>query len=85
MNKAIKRPPQREETIGRFQTAIDEEGEPVDWDSAVARFLLAVALRGPSTSAVTPAGQPSVAIPPLEPNVCSGLNFASDSCMAQGI
>ena len=46
MNKAIERPPQREEMIGRFQMAIDEDGEPVDWDSAVARFLLAVTARG---------------------------------------
>ena len=42
MNKAIERPPRREEMTGRFQMAIDEDGEPVDWDSAVARFLLAV-------------------------------------------
>ena len=85
MNKAIERPPRREEMIGRFQMAIDEDGEPVDWDSAVARFLLAVTARGSSTSAVAPAGQPSAAIPPREPNVYTGLNFASDSCMVQGI
>ena len=85
MNKAIERPPQREEMTGRFQMAIDEDGEPVDWDSAVARFLLAVTARGFSTSAVVPAGQWSAASPLLEPNVYSGLNFASDSCMVQGI
>jgi len=85
MNKAIERPPQWEETIGRFQMAIDEDGEPVDWDSAVARFLLAVTSRGFSTSAVTPAVQPSAAIPQPEPNEYSGLNFISDSCMVQGI
>ena len=81
MNKAIKRPPQREEMTGRFQMAIDEDGEPVDWDSAVARFLLTVTARGFSTSVVVPAGQPSAAIPPLEPNEFSGLNLISDSCM----
>ena len=85
MNKAIERPPQREEMIGRFQMAIDEDEEPVDWDSAVARFLLAVTARGSSTSAVAPAVQPSAAIPPLEPNEYFGLNLISDSCMVQGI
>ena len=85
MNKAIERPPRREEMTGRFQMAIDEDGEPVDWDSAVARFLLAVTARGSSTSAVAPAVQPPAAIPLLEPNEYSGLNFASDSCMVQGI
>ena len=85
MNKTIERPPQREEMIGRFQTAIDEDGEPVDWDSAVARFLFAVTSRGSSTSAVAPAVQPSAEIPPLKPNVYSGLNSISDSCMPQGI
>ena len=85
MNKAIERPPQREEMIGPFQMAIDEDGEPVDWDSAVARFLLAVTARGFSTSVVVPAGQPSATIPPLEPNEYTGVNFASGSCMVQGI
>ena len=85
MNKTIERPPQREEMIGCFQMAIDEYGEPVDWDSAVARFLLAVTARGFSTSVVVPAGQSSAAIPPLEPNEYSGLNFISDSFMVQGI
>jgi len=61
MNKAIERPPQREEMTGSVQMAIDEDGEPVDWDSAVARFLIAVTARGSSASVVTPAGQPSVA------------------------
>ena len=81
MNKAIERLPQREEMTGRFQIAIDEDREPVDWDSAVARFLLAVTARGFSTSVVVPAGQSSAAIPPLEPNKFSGLNLLSDSCM----
>ena len=81
MNKAIKRLPQWEEMTGRFKMAIDEDGEPVDWDSAVARFLLAVTARGVSTSVVVPAGQPSAAIPPMEPNEFSGLNLISDSCM----
>ena len=85
MNKAIERPPRREEMIGRFQMAIDEDGEPVDWDSAVARFLLAVTARDSSTSAIASAGQPLAAIPLLEPNEYSGLNSVSDSCMVQGI
>ena len=85
MNKASERPHQREELIGHFQMAIDKDGEPVDWDSAVARFLLAVTARGSSTSVVASAVQPSAASPLLEPNEYSGLNFISDSCMVQGI
>jgi hypothetical protein len=85
MNKAIERPRQQEEMIGRFQMTIDADGEPVDWDSAVARFLLAVTARSSSTLAVAPAGQPSAAISLLELNEYSGPNFISDSCMVQGI
>ena len=85
MNKAIKRLPQREEMTGRFQMVIDEDGEPVDWDSAVARFLLVVTARGFSTSAIAPAVQPPAASLLPESNEYSGLNFISDSCMVQGI
>jgi hypothetical protein len=85
MNKAIERPPQQEKMTGRFQMAIDEDGEPVDWDSTVARFLLAVTTRGFSASVVAPARQPSAAIPPLEPNELSGLNLSFDSCIVYEI
>jgi hypothetical protein len=85
MGKAIESPLQRDGMIGRFHVAIDEDGEPADWDCAVARFLLAVTARDPSASAVAPAEQPSAAIPLLEPHEYSGLNLLPDSCTVQGI
>jgi hypothetical protein len=85
MGKAIERLAQPDTMVGRFQVAIDEDGEPADWDCALARFLLAVTARDYSASAVPPAEQPSPAIPLLEPHEYSGLNPLPDSCMVQGI
>jgi hypothetical protein len=85
MGKAIERLAQPDTMVGRFQVAIDEDGEPADWDCAVARFLLAVTVRHSSASAVAPAGKPSAAIPPLEPHECSGVNLLPNTCMVQGI
>lgn len=85
MNRAIERLLQPEPMIGRFHVAIDEDGEPADWDCAVARFLLTVTAQGSSASAVAPVGQPSAAIPLLAPSECSGLNLLANSCAVQGI
>jgi hypothetical protein len=85
MGKAIERPLQPDAKVGHFYVAIDENGEPADWDSAVAKFLLAVVARHSSASGVGSAKQPSGAAPLLEPHEYSGLNPLPDSCTVQGV
>ncbi len=84
MGKATERPVPPDAVVGRFQVAIDEDTEPVDWDCAVARFLLAVTARAPSASAVVPANQPSAAIPLAALDEHPGLETRPDSCIALG-
>ena len=43
----------------RIQVAVDLDTEPVDWDHAVARFLLTIVRRESRTSVVAPLGRPS--------------------------
>jgi len=81
MGKTIERPLPPDAMSGRFSVGIDENGEPADWDSAVARFLLAVMAQHSSASDVAPAERPAAAIPLLEQNEYSGLSPLSGSCM----
>ena len=85
MGKAIERPLQPAAIVGRFYVTIDGNGEPADWDSAVARFLLAVMARHSSAPGVGPAKQPSAVAPLPEPREYSGLNPLPDSCTVQGV
>ena len=68
-----------------FGKVIGENGEPADWDRAVAKFLLAVMARHSSVSGVGSAKQPSAVAPLLEPHEYSGLNPLPDSCTVQGV
>ena len=85
MGEAIERPLPADERIGRLYMAIDEDEEPVDWDCAVARFLLAVTARESWASGAARAGQPSLATPLLVPNEGSGLNSLPDCCTLQEV
>jgi hypothetical protein len=85
MGKAIERPVPAARRIGRFYVAIDQNEEPVDWDCAVARFLLAVRASKSRASATALVGQPSLAPPPLVPNGCSGPNLLLDCCGLQRV
>jgi hypothetical protein len=81
MDKAIERRLKWDEMIGRFRVAIDEEGESVDWDSTVARFLLAVVTRRHSSPIVAPARQPSASIAAPERASHARLSPLSRSCV----
>jgi hypothetical protein len=85
MGKALDPAVPPDALVGRFEVAIDEDMEPVDWDSIVARFLLAVTVREPSASAPAPPEHKSAAIPLVELSQDSGLNLPSDSCVVGGI
>jgi hypothetical protein len=81
MGKALDPAVLPEVLASRFEVAIDEDVEPVDWDSNVARFLLAVTVRESSASAPAPAEHKPAAIPLVELSRDSGLNLVSDSCV----
>jgi hypothetical protein len=85
MGKSIEGPLPANARMGRFYVAIDEDEGPVDWDCAVARFLLAVTARESWAPAAARAGQPSLASPLLVPNECSGLNSLSNCCTLQEV
>lgn len=85
MGKAIERPVPAATRIGGFYMAIDQDEDPVDWDCALARFLLAVTARESRVSAAPLAGQPSLEPPLLVPNECSGPNSLLDCCGLQGV
>jgi hypothetical protein len=85
MGKAIEQPLPADTRIGRLHMAIDLDEEPVDWDCAVAKFLLAVTACDSWASAAGRAGQPSLATPVLVRNECSGLNSLSDCCTPQEV
>jgi hypothetical protein len=81
MGKAFDPAARPDALFGRFEMAIDEDAEPVDWDSVVAKFLLAVTVREPSASALAPPEHKPAAIPVVELSEDSGLNLLSDSCI----
>jgi hypothetical protein len=85
MGKTVERPVPAATRIGRFCVAIDQNEGPVDWDCAVAKFLLAVTARESWASVAGRAGQPSLATPVLVRNECSGLNSLSDCCTLQEV
>lgn len=69
-----------EATAGRFEVVVDPDVDPVDWDRAVARFLLAVKGRTSPVPAASCVEQPSAADCLWEPRQYS----VPGSCIVQG-
>jgi hypothetical protein len=85
MGKAIERPLAADARIGRFYITVDQDEEAVDWDCAVARFLLAVTAHDSWASPAARAGQPSLTPPLPVQNERSGRNSLADCCGLQGL
>ena len=59
MSETLEKPGGRNSIVDQFQIAVVLDAEPVDWDYAVARFLLAVVRQNSPVSVVAPVEQPS--------------------------
>lgn len=79
MSKATRSTWHAKATAGRLRVVVDRDVEPVDWDRAVARFLLAVKGRSAPASVVAGAEQPSAAACLCEPRP----NAVSGGCIVQ--
>lgn len=75
----------RPNSIGdRFRVVIDEDEEPVDWDCAVARFLLSATGRDSPASIAAPVDQLTAAVSVWERREHTGLTVLPNKLHSPG-